>query len=195
MSNEDEFQKADEEAGVETAVMEVMSPADSAISRTMPADDIIGFRKQLIEEYHRGAHGLLDLLHKEGKHDLESRASALLDEMVRETDNLLGNELMATRNGDLRDSTIISFKRLEGLEKTARITQAKQQFEKQGGIDLDSPLMIVIFTYFLMKSKETFNQMGVGSEINDLFFQKFGEVTVDWKKELREKLEASRAFR
>ena len=193
--NNDEFQKADEEAGVETAVVEVMSSAESAVSRTMPADDIISFRRQLIEDYHKGSAGLLALLHKEGKNDLESRATALLDEMVRETDNLLGNELIATRNGDLRDSTIISFKRIEGLEKTARITQSKQQFEKQSGIDLDSPLMIVIFTYFLQKAKETFNGIGVGSEINDLFFQKFGEVSEDWKRELREKLEAARVSR
>ena len=195
MKNEDEFQKADEDAGIETAVVEVISSTDSAVSRIVPVDDIINFRRQLIEEYHKGSAGLLDLLHKEGKNDLESRATALLDEMVRETDNLLGNELIATRNGDLRDSTIISFKRIEGLEKTARITQSKQQFEKQSGIDLDSPLMIVIFTYFLMKAKETFGQMGVGSEINDLFFQKFGEVTESWKKELREKLEAARVSR
>ena len=195
MNKDDEFEKADEEAGVEQAVVEVMSSAESAVSRPVSSDDIISFRRQLIEDYHKGSSGLLELLRKEGKNDLESRATALLDEMVKETDNLLGNELIATRNGDLRDSTIISFKRIEGLEKTARITQSKQQFEKQGGIDLDSPMMIVIFTYFLMKAKETFMQMGVGSEINDLFFQKFGEVTEYWKKELREKLEAARVSR
>ena len=190
--NDDEFQKADVEAGIETATVEVM-PSTQAVQ--LPSDDIIQFRKQLVEQYHKGTSGLLELLRKEGKTDLESRATALIDEMVKETDNLLGNELIATRNGDLRDSTIISFKRIEGLEKTARITQAKQQFEKQGGLDIDSPSMIIVFKYFLTKAKETFNQMGVDSEINDLFFQKFGDVTENWKKELREKLDVLRTSR
>jgi hypothetical protein len=78
------------------------------------------------------------------------------------------------------------------LEKALKAVQTRQQFEKQSGIDLDSPSMMVVFRFFMTKSKETFSRMGVGPEINDLFFRMFGEVTNNWKKELRESFEAMR---
>jgi hypothetical protein len=37
--------------------------------------------------------------------------------------------------------------------------------------------------------------MGVGIEINDMFFRVFGEITNDWKKELRDMFDAARTPR
>jgi len=170
--------------------MEVLPPErpGGSVSPTPPSD-MIEFRKQLVKQYYDGAPGLADQLHKAGKEDLESLVVALLDEMVKETDHLLGNELIAMKNGDLRDSSVISFKRAEVVEKAYKAAQTKQQFEKQSGIDLDSPAMMSVFRFFMSKAKETFDRMGVGPEIPDLFFRRFGEVTNDWKKELREAFE------
>lgn len=151
---------------------------------------MLQFRKQLLKQYYEGAEGLAEKLHAAGKEDLESLVVALLGEMVKEGDNLLGNELIAMHNGELRDSSVISFKRTEALEKAFKATQTKQQFEKQSGIDLDSPAMMSVFRFFMSKAKETFDRMGVGPEIPDLFFRRFGEVTNDWKKELRDAFDA-----
>lgn len=156
---------------------------------------MIQFRKQLVEQYHKGAPSLAAKLRAAGKEDLESLLVAMLDEMIQETDHLLGNELVSMHNGELRDSSVISFKRAEVLEKAIKAVQTKQQFEKQSGIDVDSPSIMVVFRFFMSKAKETFSRMGVATEINDLFFRMFGEVSNDWKKELREKFEEMRTAR
>lgn len=191
---EDDFKKADVDAGAETG-MEVLPPdRGSVVSRPPPAD-MIQFRKQLVEQYHKGAPSLAAKLRAAGKEDLESLLVAMLDEMIQETDHLLGNELVSMHNGELRDSSVISFKRAEVLEKAIKAVQTKQQFEKQSGIDVDSPSIMVVFRFFMSKAKETFSRMGVATEINDLFFRMFGEVSNDWKKELREKFEEMRTAR
>lgn len=183
--SEDDFQKADTDAGVPIG-MEVLPPEKSGTVSSTPTSDLIQFRKQLVTQYYEGSSGLAERLKKAGMEDLESLVVELLSEMVKETDNLLGNELIAMHNGELRDSSVISFKRAEVLEKAWKASHTKRQFEKQDGINLDSPAMMVIFRFFMSKAKETFVRMGVDREISDLFFRRFGEVTNDWKKELRE---------
>ena len=128
----DDFEKMDSEVGV-TAVQTL--PPSSGMIR--PASDVIQFRNKLVEEYHKGAPSLAARLRAAGKEDLESYIVAMIDEVIQETDHLLGNELVATHNGDLRDASVISFKRAEVLEKAIKAAQTKQQFEKQGGIDVD----------------------------------------------------------
>ena len=180
--NEDEFQMADIESGAKTK-FEVLPPSRDALAK--PVADIIEFRRQLVEQYHNGAVGLTDRLKGAGREDLESLCVALVNEVIKETDHLLGNELVATHNGELRDASVISFKRAEVLEKAIKAVQTKQQLETQRGLDVDSPAVMVVFRFFMSKAKETFMRMGVDTEIHDLFFRMFGDVTNDWKKELR----------
>lgn len=193
MADEDEFVQADEEAGAVEDV-EVVSPPSKAVApvapRNMVPADVVEFRKQLLEEYHKGAVGLIERINKNGMGGFEPVVVELINEMVRETDHLLGNELVATQNGDLRDASIISFKRVESLEKTLKSIHEKREREKtHGGIDIDSPAMLVIFRFFMSKAKETFDRMGVNTEIRDLFFRQLPEVMGEWKKELKEDLE------
>jgi len=178
---EDEFEKADVESGVTVL-------PNRKNTGLMPSN-VVEYRNQLVQEYHKGAPSLVERIRGSGKEDIESLLVALIDEVVSETDHLLGNELVSTQNGELRDASIISFKRAEVLEKAIKAVQAKQEFERTSGIDVDSPSMIIIFKFFLEKSKEAFDRMGAGNEIRDLYFRTISEVTNEWKKELREKFE------
>lgn len=182
----DEFENADAEAGVEVLPARVGKP---------DGQDVMAYRRDLVEQYHKGAPSLLARLRKDGKQDMESLVISLIDEIIGETDELKGNQLVALQNGELRDASVISFKRAEVLEKAIRAVQTKQQFEKDGGIDIESPSMMVIFRFFMEKSREAFSKMSVGDEISDLFFRTFGEIMENWKKELRSKFEESRGQR
>jgi hypothetical protein len=105
--------------------------------------------------------------------------------MVQETDHLLGNELVATENGELRDASIISFKRVEALEKTAKAVQTKQAFEKEIGLDIDSPAMMIVFRYFMSKVKMALMKVNAPDDMSDLFFRALSEAMSDWKKDLK----------
>jgi hypothetical protein len=189
MPTETDFQKADREAGV----MDI--PEVSVMPRGtcgVPAN-VVAFRNQLVQEYHSGAPSLIKRLRDAGKQSIEDLLVALIDEVVAETDNLLGNELVSTHNGELRDASVISFKRTEALEKAIKAVQAKQEFERTGGIDVDSPAMVTVFKFFMSKAKDTMEHMGVDAEMNDLFFRTFGDVTEGWKKELRAEFDRLKA--
>lgn len=175
-----DFEKMDEELGVSSAVVE------RSVSGVIPTTE---YRDKLVERYHGGARSLVERLRADGKVDSESLLIALIDELVKETDNLLGNHLIATENGELRDASVISYKRGELLEKVLKAVQSKSQMEREGGVDIDSPSMVVIFTYFMKKVKETFEKMAMPDEQRDIFFRMLGEATDSWKRELREEFE------
>jgi len=182
--NDTDFENADNEVGL------VVTNGNKPVVSTLVPSNVIRFREQLLLQYHNGASSLIDRLHKNGKQDIDSLLGALIDEVVSETDHLLGNELVATHNGDLRDASVISFKRTEALEKAIKAVQAKQEFERTGGIDVDSPAMVTVFKFFMEKARDALQLMGVDSELNDLFFNTLADVTGDWKKELQEEFES-----
>lgn len=172
----DEFLEMDKDSGV------MVYKEPSCLSSD---NDIVNYRNKLISEYHDGSPTLFSKMEKMGKDDLESLINALILEMVQESDNLLGNGLIATENGELRDASVISSKRADILEKAIKAFQTKKQFETQGGIDVDSPSMMIVFRFFLSKVKEAFDKMGLQDEVPDLFFRTFGNITNNWKKDLQ----------
>jgi hypothetical protein len=188
----DDFDKADKDAGAELVVPQQIDDNESLPTKRQMPSDVVKFRGELIEQYHGGAPTLVRRLREAGMQDTENLLVALIDEVITETDHLLGNELVATHNGELRDASVISFKRAEVLEKAIKAVQAKKQSESESGIDLDSPQMVTIFKYFMSKCADTFDTMGIEDEIKDLYFRTLSERMDNWKKELRELFEAMR---
>lgn len=178
----DEFKRMDIEVGDRSTSPSTRSQDNNRIA----------YRKKLIREYHEGASSLAEKLRKDKVDGLEGLLNKLLEELLVESDNLLGNSLIASENGDLRDSTVISHKRSELLRDTIKLIQAKQQMSKDGGIDLESPSMDIIFKFFFMKVNENFDRMGMPIEQKDLFFQTIASTMEFWKKELKMKFDDMR---
>ena len=171
----------------------VVSQGSGLQANNMAIADMLKYRAQLVKDYHGGIEGgLAAKLEADKSADMDAYLFAFINEVIKETDHLLGNELLAAQNGDLRDSSVISFKRAEVLEKAIKAVQTRQQIEAQSGIDVESPSMLIIFKYFLGKVKETLDKMNVGSEINDLFFTTFGDVTENWQKDLKKEFNTLR---
>lgn len=186
----DDFTKMDAEAGVE-----VMDPIPAGGSMSPATSNVMQYRSELVKDYHNGAGGIIEALEKEGQSDTEALLQALIREVIKETDHLLGNELVAAANGDLRDSSVISYKRAEALEKAIKAISAKRALEKESGIDLDSPSMQVIFRFFMTKVNDTLVKMNVADEMKDIFFSTIGDEMEGWKKELKEKFKELRKER
>jgi len=184
----DDFEKTDAEAGVSIAAEVVPTAPDAG---ALIPGGTSEYREQLVRKYHGGAMSLVERLRQEGMSDNESMLVALVNEMVKETDNLLGNHLIATENGALRDASVISYKRSEVLEKAIKAVQSKQSLDRERGIDLDSPAMAVIFKYFFGKVRDVFEHIELPEEQRDIFFKTLGDETDNWKKELREALEVA----
>jgi hypothetical protein len=180
MNETTEFDIADKEAGV-TGELVTTPPNNGAVR---PAN-AVEYRAQLISRYHQGAKGLVDKLRTSGHNDAEALLLSLINEVIQETDHLLGNELVATENGELRDASIISFKRAEVLEKAIKAVQSKHQLEREQGLDLDSPAMMVVFRYFMSKVKTALVKANAPDDMSDLFFRTLSDAMADWKRDLR----------
>ena len=182
----DDFEKIDAE--VEVIGLPKETPInEDGLSINAPKD-MMELRDNLIREYHKGASTLAGRLDSQGKNNLDEIVLALVDEIIKETDNLLGNELISAKGGNLRDASVISYKRSEVLEKAIKAVQAKQIFEKEHGVDINSPSMMVVFKYFMNKVKSVFVTLGYEDEASDTFFRILGDDLTDWKKQLKEEL-------
>jgi hypothetical protein len=182
----DDFEKVDAEVEV-LGLPEVVQANDDGLSINAPKD-MMELRDNLVKEYHKGASTLAGRLDSQGKNSLDEIVLALVDEIIKETDNLLGNELISAKGGNLRDASVISYKRSEVLEKAIKAVQAKQIFEKEHGVDINSPSMMVVFKYFMNKVKSVFVTLGYEDEASDTFFRILGDDLTDWKKQLKEEL-------
>jgi hypothetical protein len=188
----DEFEEMDADAGVDAVLAPPQPPAAGVVSH-VPAN-VVELREQLVKKYHGGSDSLVERIAKsrDGGLTADDLLVALIDEVVSETDHLLGNELVAAQDGMLRDASVISYKRAEVLEKAIKAVQAKRVFEKESGIDLDSPSMMVIFRFFMKKANDTLTKMGQPEEMKNIFFSTLGNEMDGWKKELREKFDELR---
>jgi hypothetical protein len=181
--SDSDFEIADREAGIdEPASLSVIQRGNTSLG--LPSNPV-EYRNQLVAKYHRGAKGLIEKIRVSGKDDADTLLISLITEMVQETDHLLGNELIATENGELRDASVISYKRVEALEKTAKAVQTKQAFEKESGFDIESPHMMVVFRYFMSKVKLSLMKINAPDEMSDVFFKSLSDAMLDWKKELK----------
>lgn len=192
----DEFETADEEAQVLEAEVISALPAvigdngeATGLASSRTPRDILELRERLIKKYYKGATGLLERLRNEGKDSLDNIIVSLVDEVIAETDSLKGNEQVALHHGNLRDATIISFKRAEVLQKAIQAVQTKQEFERERGLDLDSPQIKIVFQYFMDKCQKVLRKMGYEKDANDIFFRNLYEEMKDWQKELHTEIE------
>jgi len=151
-------------------------PRDKNVSPRIKARD------REIQRFH-GAPSLMDKIG--GIENAEKATIALIQELIGETDSLLGNRELAQSDGNIRDASVISSKRAEALERVLKALQAKREFEKESGIDVDSPSVLVIYTHFMKKANEAFANSGLGREISDLFFRQLSQSLANWKADLK----------
>ena len=147
-------------------------------------------RDQLIKDYYDGSSGISEYLKKRDRNNIEHMVIELLEEMLRETDNLKGNELIASEEGDIKASTVISSKRIEAIKEAIKAVQAKQLYEKDTGINVDSPAIMVVFKFFMKNAQKAFTKTGYNSEASDTFFSALAKQMTNWKKELQEDIDA-----
>jgi hypothetical protein len=185
------------EVDVEEVEAEPVDPKE--LEETLPAETkpagppgvLIAKRKEeLLAKYHGGSGSLKERLHKVGSKSIEDLVMNLVDEVIQETDSLLGNELISEENGDLKSASVISFKRAEVLEKAIKAIQTKQMFDKGNKIDANSPSMRVIFKYFMGKVKYVFEKLKYPEEASDTFFRFLADGMDGWQKELQDEIDA-----
>lgn len=152
-----------------------------------PNSQKLAYHAEQIRKHYAGE-SISDLMKSEGI-STETLMDRLMEEFAREIDNLAGNRVIATENGENESSTVISTKRTEIIDRYIKAQMAKKEFEASTSIDVESPSMKIIFLYFLEKCQESFDKAGMNSEISDVFFRNFNDICKDtWKKDIKRRI-------
>jgi hypothetical protein len=145
-------------------------------------------RNQKIADHYGGKENSLTSRAYSGNFSGEELLRDLVTELFKEIDNLAGVQMMATENGDLQASTIIATKRTEIIDRAIKAIMHKKEFEAQNSIDVESPSMLIVFSYFLEKCNDAFALAGFNEDTKNPFFHAFNDCVKEWKKELKKRI-------
>lgn len=177
--------------GIEKDAFPLTEASHSSVAKPQSSPNgIVRERERMLEAHYGGHKSIIEKLQSKGPVDTDSLMKAIVEEMCNDLDSLKGNELITLQNGDIRDSSVIISKHAETAEKVARVMQAQSRLEREAGIDLNSPHMRIIFMYFLEKTRETFDDIGMLPDQKNLFFHNIGKNTENWKKDLKERFKS-----
>lgn len=177
MGNEDEFVSAGES-------FELVESNETGLA--IPLSGVMKHRNKLVKNYHGGFASLSEKMKNDSASDL---VTAIIQEIAKESDALLGNELIATENGELKDASVMSVKRADVLEKIIKAWQTKQQLEKDNGIDVESPSMIIVFKYFMNALRIIMDQLEYDGDEQNIFFSKLGNEMGNWKRDIKNQID------
>lgn len=152
--------------------------------------DYIAEREALVDK-HYGAEIRLSQRMKGDGSKIDGIINSALEELVKESENLLGNELVLMQAGQVRDSSIISVKRSDVLDTLTKVAQRKYDIlSSMSNVDLNSPVFQIFQQICVDNLVLSMKENGVISEMRQLILNKFADLMKTWDKELKFRMDS-----
>lgn len=158
--------------------------------------DVFKRKENLLKKHYKGSYdNLVEKLKKSPNgQNLELILSAVVEEMIGESEDLLSNKLIFTEDNNLSEATDISVKRAGVLAKVLEIVLKKQELSsKSQDVDLNAPAFLFFQEICFMKLTESLQEQNMQDEKIQLIVGKWAEKMQQWPKLLTEKLEAAKS--
>ena len=154
------------------------------------SSDFIVLREELVKKYHKTSESLFDKIqNRPDGSNVEIIINTVLEELIKETDNLLGNELTLMQSGHIRDSSVVSVKRSDVLSIVSRVAARKHELSTlNGSVDLNAPAFQLFQQLCFDKLVVVLDKLNVDPELKQLVALKWGEEMENWDKEMKYKL-------
>lgn len=121
--------------------------------------------------------------------DVSEVINIAIGEMAKTVDNLSGNEQMLINQDRLEDSTIVSVKKTEVLERLVNVANKKQDLLNKGkNVDLNSPVFKLFQQIVAEKMLETLNKYDLDNDLTKLIMKNWATAMQNWDKELKDRL-------
>lgn len=151
--------------------------------------DVISYRNKVIERYRQNRRGINDLL-QGGSLTIDDTLLLIAEEILAESEALLGNGLIMTEDGDLEKATNISVKRTDVLKSVADILAKKRELnQKDADVDLNGPAFMIFQKMCFDKMTDTLEELNFDKEMVQLVLSKWVDKLKNWGKELKKELE------
>lgn len=144
-------------------------------------------RGNAIGQYYGKNESVVDRLNKSS--DISEVMDIALNEIAKTVDNLSGNEQILLNQDKLEDSTVISVKKTEVLERLVNVASKKQDVLSKGkNVDLNSPAFKLFQSIVAEKMLEVLNKYNIDNDLLKLIMKTWAISMKDWDKELKERL-------
>lgn len=144
-------------------------------------------RGTAIGQYYGNKESVTDRLNKSS--DISEVMDIALNEIAKTVDNLSGNEQILLNQDRLEDSTIVSVKKTEVLERLVNVASKKQDVLSKGkNIDLNSPAFKLFQSIVAEKMFEALSKYDIDNDLIKLIMKTWVASMKDWDKELKERL-------
>lgn len=158
-------------------------------------DKIFNQKEELLKNYYGGETNLIEKMMKNPDgNNLDSLLNCVVMELLRDSDDLLGNRILLTKQRNLQEANDVTAKRASLLSKVADISLKKQEINaKTNDVDLNSPAFFLFQQICFDKLKDTLLEMQMQDEKIQVVIMKWAEKMKNWDKVLSEKISSYRA--
>jgi hypothetical protein len=164
-------------------------------SNFLRKDKIFNEKQELLTDYYGGEKNLIETMTKnpDGS-NLDSLLNTVVIELLKDSDDLLGNRILLTQQRNIQEANDVTAKRASLLSKIAEISLKKQEINaKTQDVDLNSPAFYLFQQICFDKLKDTLSEMQMPDEKIQVVIMKWAERMKNWDKVLTEKIAAYRA--
>lgn len=118
----------------------------------------------------------------------EEKIQIISSEMMKESDSILANRIIADERGDISVSSACSEKRAGILDKAIKIQHTQRVLDREASIDLDAPVFRHVYGHFFFALKETLNSNGIENQQMNHILKKLAENLTDWKSQVKKSI-------
>ena len=158
-------------------------------------EKIFDQKELLLKDYYNGSKNLIDkLMENPDGTNLDALLNSVVVELLKDSDDLLGNRIILTQQKNLQDANDVTSKRAALLSKVAEISLKKQEINaRTQDVDLNSPAFFLFQQICFDKLKETLIDMQMQDEKIQVVIMKWADKMKVWDKLLTEKINAYKA--
>jgi len=187
--NEEEYIEIIEEEVEPTSITKAARQNSNALVHN---EDITEKRERLLATYKarhkkKGEKPLIEQL-SNGDINTNEAIDLIILELLKECEELKGNELLFMDAGNTRDAATIQIKRIEALDRVAKTIAKKHQMINEEVINLDSPFIRILVTYFIGKARDSLSSLDYDQNEINVFLDKLQMSTADWKREVKREI-------
>ena len=112
-----------------------------------------------------------------------------MKQIAKTIDNLSGNEQMLLNQDRLEDSTVISVKKTQVLQRFVNVASKKQAILNNGkNVDLNSPVFKIFQQIVAEKLLQVLQKYSLDNDLISLIMKTWAQSLKDWDKQLKQRM-------
>lgn len=169
---------------------EISIPKKIPTNKFITGANITEYRDNLVDNYRQTHKGVLQNIKENSEISANEILSLIAQEILEDSENLLGTQLLLSEEGNLRDATTITIKRSDLLKSVADIiARQKELNQKASDIDLNGPAFMIFQKMCFDKMIAALEDLEMDEEMTQLILSKWATKMENWGKEMKQKLE------